>query len=110
MNLPTNRFPSGPVYDSGAEPQYICSTKDCGAEAWPPEEHHQCIVCKKRFCSDCLIVLGSEKYCDGCAKCSCGQPALISCDECGKLLCADHLAVSPVLTECKPCAETARVA
>ncbi len=88
----TNRFPSGPEYDRGSEPQYSCSAADCDATAWTPEEHHECIVCKRRFCADCLIAIGGEKFCQEHAICKCGGLAIASCDDCGDLLCPAHLA------------------
>jgi hypothetical protein len=110
MILPANRFPSGPAYDEGREPQYICSRKLCGYLAWTPDELHACIVCKWAFCADHLREIGGEKYCEDCANCACGQPALISCDECGTLVCDRHMLIHPVLNLCNKCSETARVA
>jgi hypothetical protein len=107
MNLPLNRFPSGPAYDSGREPQLECAAK-CGYLAYEPDEMQECIVCKKRFCADCMTVLGMEKYCPEHAKCKCGQPALIACDECGSLVCERHMLVDPILNLCAKCGEKAR--
>lgn len=99
--------PQGPFY-LDAEPQYSCSSKDCDAVAWEPGEHHECIACKRRFCADCLIAIGPEKYCPTCAKCACGQPAITSCDECGRVGCQKCIGDSNF---CKACADPrARVA
>lgn len=70
------------------EPSFICSEPGCTAGAWTPEEHHQCIACKRRFCADCLLAIGGEKFCTSCAKCVCGERAIESCGDCGALLCS----------------------
>ncbi len=70
-----------------AEPEYQCAQEHCDYAAWTPEEMHQCITCKKRFCADCLVAIGGEKFCTEHAKCSCGQPAIEACMECGTVLC-----------------------
>ncbi len=72
--------------ETGAEPQFDCASS-CGYKAWTPDEMAQCITCSKRFCADCLVAIGMEKYCREHAKCACGQPAIESCMECGKVVC-----------------------
>jgi hypothetical protein len=83
-----------------AEPQFPCATPECDAVAWEPCEFHECIVCKRRFCADCLVAIGGEKYCPEHAVCACGAPAIDSCMECGAVLCGGCLGD---FTECKSC-------
>ena len=73
-----------------AEPEFECA--GCNSPAWTPEEMPKCITCGKRFCADCLVSIGGEKFCIEHARCKCGQPAIVSCDDCGDLCCAAHLA------------------
>ncbi len=61
-------------------------------EAWTPDEMPACIVCKRHFCKDCVVEISGEKFCIEHARCKCGQPAIASCDDCGDLMCAAHLA------------------
>src|SRR6185503_764214 len=82
-----DRFRTQAPFFDPPEPQYQCSSPDCDATAWTPEEHHQCIACKRRFCADCLLALGVEKYCPTCAKCACGGLAIDACMECGAVKC-----------------------
>ena len=82
--------PQAPFYNP-PEPQFECAGS-CGYHAWTPDEMLECIVCKRRFCADCLIAIGPEKYCQDHAKCKCGEPAIVACDDCGDLICAAHLA------------------
>lgn len=103
--LPSSRAyadsrPQAPFFDP-PEPQYQCSAADCDATAWTPEEHHQCIACKRRFCCDCLIAIGPEKYCPACAKCVCGGLAIDACNECGEVKCAKCLGDSSFCKFCK---------
>jgi len=86
------------------EPLYFCAS-GCGYDAWEPEELHKCIVCQKRFCPDCLISIGGEKFCPDHAKCPCGTPAIASCDDCGAVLCDGCLGDSNYCIAC-----TAKVA
>lgn len=107
-----HRFPSGPAYDRDSKypPAFPCASQDCDYAGWTLDELHECIVCKKRFCKDCLREIGGEKICPGCAKCACGEPALIACDECSSLVCERHMAIDPVRNECRACAKKAEMA
>lgn len=91
-----------PPFYREPEPQIDCAAK-CGYKAWTPEEMGECVVCKKRFCRDCLREMSGEKLCQACAVCACGQPALIACDECSSLVCERHVAIDPLNNECLKC-------
>lgn len=86
-------------YWNPADPEFKCA--GCDAPAWTLEEHHKCIVCSKRFCADCLVAIGEEKYCPEHAKCSCGRLAIEACGECGEVLCDKCIGDSNFCRRCK---------
>ena len=83
-----------------AEPEYSCAA-GCGYTAWTPSEMAACITCSRRFCADCLIAIGPEKYCPACALCACGKPAIESCMECGVVLCDGCIGDGEFCKECQ---------
>jgi len=86
MNLPANRFPSGPVLD--AEPAFTCGNPDCREFAVNEEDFAKCESCGKRFCELHLKTLGGLPFCDACRVCECCGLAVALCADCGDLTCS----------------------
>jgi hypothetical protein len=86
MNLPANRFPSGPAYWS--EPALPCGVLDCREACVNEEDFLKCEVCSKRFCPEHLTTLSDLLFCNDCRKCACRATAVALCADCGDLTCA----------------------
>lgn len=117
----------GKPYQTKPTREVVCPGCDWGMEEnIDSSDLSPCITCKRRFCADCLTLLGEERYCRDCASCAfvvpesedrdgprpehvCGDDAIAACEECGRLTCADHLVQHPTETLCQFCVGLADV-
>ena len=136
--MPENRCRAcGGNYRGGGPFSCVCPADRCmccNGDVYDPDELKPCAGCQRRCCADCLTTLGGERYCKECGVCGltipergflededyiqerlCGEPATEACEECGRLICADHLDVEADKasrlgrTVCKDCTSKERI-